>query len=124
MMAHKTPWDGYPPNSAKDGWHWLGHGKGPYNEHAAHWSAERQIWTQGGICCGGSISPRDLLSGYKPPVEYLGAIPERALGIAAPDMLTALQRVAAYLSIHDTDYWRGNADAEKIRAAIARASGS
>ena len=40
---------------------------------------------------------------------------------AFDDLLAAAERVAAYLSIHVPDYWQSNADAETLRAAIARA---
>jgi len=56
-----------------------------------------------------ALSPRDLANAD--------------LIAAAPDLLLALQRVSAYLSIHVTDYWEGNADADRIRAAIAAATG-
>lgn len=42
---------------------------------------------------------------------------------AAPDLLEALQRTLAYLSVHDSQYWLGNAGAIEARKAIAKSKG-
>lgn len=81
-------WDGYPPDRTKDGWHWLGQKDDLYNRHPTHWSAERQIWTQGGLCCGGSAFPSQMTQGYAPPVRWFGHLPELAVSNA---MLAALE---------------------------------
>lgn len=59
--------------------------------------------------------------------EYERSIEEAAirrsrLRRAAPELLEALQRVMAYLSLHDQGYSESNADAIKARAAIAAAT--
>ena len=41
----------------------------------------------------------------------------------APDLLAALERVMAYLSIHDPTYAESNADSVMAHAAIAKAKG-
>ena len=45
------------------------------------------------------------------------------LHAAAPDLLAALERVMAYLSIHDPTYAESNADSVMAHAAIAKAKG-
>lgn len=69
-----TAWDGLPPNPERDGWHWLG--AGPAYASPAHWDATRQIWTQGGLCCGGSMTPEHAASKhYEPMVQWLAVCP-------------------------------------------------
>jgi hypothetical protein len=61
---------GVPLNPEKDGWHWLvqaGH------EMPAMWNATQQQWSQGGLCCSGSCSPKYVASDtFIPRVRYLG----------------------------------------------------
>ena len=42
---------------------------------------------------------------------------------AAPELLEALTRIMAYLSIHDSMFYDSNADSFKARNAIAKAKG-
>ena len=63
-----------------------------------------------------------LVSGPNGVVTILAPTEAEARMFAAgADTLVACQRVAAYLSIHDESYWRSNADADRLRAAIAKA---
>lgn len=61
---------GVPLKPEQDGWHWLvqaGH------EMPAMWNAAQQQWSQGGLCCSGSCSPKYVASDtFIPRVRYLG----------------------------------------------------
>lgn len=67
-----TQWNGCPPDPSVDGWHWLRHG----GLCPAEWIAADRKWYQGGICCGGSCTPEQLLSPhFAEGVQYLGPCP-------------------------------------------------
>ena len=68
MMNTLEGWDGFPPDRDRDGWHWLRFGE----LTPAYWSVLEQQWSQGGICCGGSITPSQLTrSVFVGGVDYI-----------------------------------------------------
>ena len=62
-------WNGYPSDASADGWHWLRH----VELTPAFWCADKEEWSQGGLVCGGSASPKFLASKhFMGGVQYVG----------------------------------------------------
>jgi len=69
LEADMTRWDGYPPDPTRGAWHWLRQA----DLTPAWWNPDQQQWEQGGLACGGSITPKMVSSDhFRPLVEYVG----------------------------------------------------
>lgn len=99
-MTNRKPWDGYPPNSETDGWHWLVQtfSSGQKGDACYYWFSGAKKWST----WHSTMTPQELIQAVS-NIGYSGPVMTPAQVKAERDAAVLAMRDAAEAAVDTTE---------------------